>query len=107
MGSTRRSGILLRGMTWGVCMMNDPGLRTVVGIDMPMSDSDGVEGLRIVGAFGTLQFTCKSGTLRSWPVVGFEAIRIYYLLDENAMHIIRILHGKRDLKNILERERTV
>jgi hypothetical protein len=54
MGSTRRSGILLRGMTWGVCMMYDPGLRTVVGIDMPMSDSDGVEGLRIVGAFGTL-----------------------------------------------------
>jgi plasmid stabilization system protein ParE len=42
--------------------------------------------------------------LRSWPVAGFEAIRIYYALDEDAMHIIRILHGKRDVRRILQRE---
>ena len=42
--------------------------------------------------------------LRSWPVVGFEAIRIYYSLEADAMHIIRILHGKRDVKRILEDE---
>jgi len=41
--------------------------------------------------------------LRSWPVAGFEAIRIYYLLlDEDSIHIVRILHGKRDVKRILE-----
>lgn len=45
--------------------------------------------------------------LRSWPVAGFEAIRIYYLLNSEAIHVIRVLHGKRDLKRILERERTV
>ena len=43
-------------------------------------------------------------TLRTWPVAGFEAIRIYYLLDEDTMCVIRILHGKRDVKRILERE---
>jgi toxin ParE1/3/4 len=42
--------------------------------------------------------------LRSWPVAGFEAIRIYYLLEEDAMHILRVLHGKRDVRRILERE---
>jgi hypothetical protein len=44
-------------------MMNEPGLRTVVGIDMPMSDSDGVEA--IVGASGTssLVFTCEGSTI--------------------------------------------
>jgi plasmid stabilization system protein ParE len=42
--------------------------------------------------------------LRSWPIVGFEAIRIYYALEPDAMHIIRILHGKRDVKCILENE---
>jgi toxin ParE1/3/4 len=42
--------------------------------------------------------------LRSWPVAGFEAIRIYYLLDEDAIRVIRILHGKRDVRRILERE---
>ncbi len=42
--------------------------------------------------------------LRSWPVVGFEAIRIYYTLEADAKHIIRILHGKRDVRRILENE---
>ena len=42
--------------------------------------------------------------LRSWPVAGFEAIRIYYAVEDDAMHIIRILHGKRDVKRILEGE---
>ena len=43
-------------------------------------------------------------TLRTWAVAGFEAIRIYYLLDEDTIRVIRILHGKRDVKRILERE---
>jgi toxin ParE1/3/4 len=44
--------------------------------------------------------------LRSWPVVGFEAIRIYYLLDQrqDVIQIIRVLHGKRDVKHILGSE---
>src|SRR5260370_27901239 len=42
--------------------------------------------------------------LRSWPVAGFEAVRIYYVLEEDAMHIIRILHGKRDVRRILRNE---
>ena len=45
--------------------------------------------------------------LRSWPVAGFEAVRIYYLVDDDTLRIIRILHGKRDVKGILEREKTV
>ena len=42
--------------------------------------------------------------LRSWPVVGFEVIRIYYAVDADAMHIIRILHSKRDVRRILQNE---
>ena len=42
--------------------------------------------------------------LRSWPVTGFEAIRIYYLFAADAIYIIRILHGKRDVRGILESE---
>jgi toxin ParE1/3/4 len=45
--------------------------------------------------------------LRSWPVVGFEAIRIYYLLHEDTIHVVRILHGKRDVKSILKDEGAV
>lgn len=44
-------------------------------------------------------------TLRSWPVAGFEAIRIYYMVDEDAIRIIRILHGRRDVKSILQWEK--
>ena len=43
-------------------------------------------------------------TLRTWAVTGFEAIRIYYLVDEDTLRIIRVLHGKRDVKRILESE---
>jgi plasmid stabilization system protein ParE len=42
--------------------------------------------------------------LRSWPVAGFEAIRIFYLAEDETLHIVRVLHGKRDLQCILERE---
>jgi toxin ParE1/3/4 len=45
--------------------------------------------------------------LRTWPVAGFEAIRIYYLLEKDTLNVIRILHGKRDVKRIVEGERTV
>ena len=43
--------------------------------------------------------------LRSWPVKGFEAIRIYYLLKEDLVLVVRVLHGKRDINRILEKER--
>jgi plasmid stabilization system protein ParE len=43
--------------------------------------------------------------LRSWPVMGFEAIHIYYLSELTAIRVIRILHQKRDVRRILERDR--
>ncbi len=42
-----------------------------------------------------------SQDFRSWPIQGFEAIRIYYLVGKDAIEVIRILHGKRDVKRIL------
>jgi toxin ParE1/3/4 len=45
--------------------------------------------------------------LRSWPVAGFEAIRIYYLATSDVIEVIRVLHGKRDLKQIFDRDRPV
>ncbi len=42
--------------------------------------------------------------LRSWPVAGFERLRFYFLVDDETIRVIRILHGKRDVKGILERE---
>jgi plasmid stabilization system protein ParE len=40
-------------------------------------------------------------------VVGFEALRIYYLVDKDTIRIIRILHGKRDVQRMLEHEGAV
>jgi toxin ParE1/3/4 len=42
--------------------------------------------------------------LRSWPVKDFEDIRIYYLPAEDAIGIIRLLHGRRDINRILQKE---
>jgi plasmid stabilization system protein ParE len=40
-------------------------------------------------------------TLRFCPAAGFEAIGIYYLVDSDAIPVIRILHGKRDIRRLL------
>jgi plasmid stabilization system protein ParE len=37
-------------------------------------------------------------------VADFTAIRIYYLVADNAVRVIRILHGKRDINPMLENE---
>lgn len=42
--------------------------------------------------------------LRSWPVRGFPAIRIYYIHAGDELRIVRILHGKRDINPLLEEE---
>jgi len=43
--------------------------------------------------------------LRSWPIPGFDDIRLYYLHAEpDLVRIIRVLHGKRDLNAILMRD---
>lgn len=47
---------------------------------------------------------CEAGGNPSWPVPGFEDIRVYYLAQQDVVRIVRVLHGKRDLKRILRRE---
>ncbi len=42
--------------------------------------------------------------LRQWRVRGFEAILIFYQVTEEALFIVRVLHGARDLDAILDEE---
>ena len=44
-------------------------------------------------------------SVRSWPVAGFEAVRVYFVLDHEVMRIVRILHGKRDIRSLLDGEK--
>ncbi len=69
---------------------------------------DTVQSLRqhpLLGSRYQLRNTRLRG-LRSWPVAGFEAIRVYYLTDDDTVRVVRVLHGKRDVKRILEHEST-
>jgi toxin ParE1/3/4 len=40
--------------------------------------------------------------LRTWAVKGFDQFRIYYLVRENTMMVVRVRHDKRDIGAILE-----
>lgn len=40
--------------------------------------------------------------LRRWPVKGFEFIGIYYLQMKETVQILRVLHGKREVRRILD-----
>ncbi len=42
--------------------------------------------------------------LRSWAVKGFEDILIFYIVQPDVLRVVRVLHGRRDIKAILERE---
>lgn len=53
------------------------------------------------GAPKVLHNSALSG-LRSWPVQGFPAMRIYYIHRGDELRIVRVLHGKRDINPLLE-----
>jgi len=44
--------------------------------------------------------------LRAWAVKGFEDILIFYIVQPDALRVVRVLHGRRDIKRILEREKS-
>jgi toxin ParE1/3/4 len=55
------------------------------------------------GAPKILENTALTG-LRSWPIHGFPAMRIYYIHSRDDLRIVRVLHGKRDINPLLEEE---
>ena len=54
-----------------------------------------------IGAPKILKNPALTG-LRSGPVAGFRAVRIYYTSVENTLQVVRVLHGSRDINVILE-----
>jgi len=43
--------------------------------------------------------------LRSWPVRDFEDILIYYVVAPDALRVVRVLHGRRDIEKILGQQK--
>lgn len=66
----------------------------------PSAVEEGFRQLRERPGVGSPRFfkDAKWKGLRSWPVPGFEDVRIYYLHPEPSLiRVLRIVHGKRDL----------
>ncbi|HUD59046.1 MAG TPA: type II toxin-antitoxin system RelE/ParE family toxin [Acetobacteraceae bacterium] len=42
--------------------------------------------------------------LRAWPVKGFDESWIYYLVRPGLLTVVRVLHSKRDIGAILDRQ---
>lgn len=40
--------------------------------------------------------------LRTWSIGGFDEIKLYYLVTDDELVIVRVLHGRRDIEGILE-----
>jgi len=57
-----------------------------------------------IGAPKPLKSPILSG-LRSWAVRGFEDILIFYVVQPEVLRVVRVLHGRRDIKRILERQK--
>ena len=57
-----------------------------------------------IGAPKRLKNPILSG-LRSWAVKGFEDVLIFYVVQPDDLRVVRVLHGRRDIWRILEREK--
>ena len=44
--------------------------------------------------------------LRSCAVKGFKDILVFYVVQPDALRVVRVLHRRRDIKRILEREKS-
>jgi toxin ParE1/3/4 len=64
-------------------------------------------------AIGHISHTPAAGTprpmknprlagLRTWPIDGFDNLKVYYTVSADALMIVRILHGRRDIERVLE-----
>jgi toxin ParE1/3/4 len=42
--------------------------------------------------------------LRAWPVKGFDEFCVYYLVRQDMLMVVRVLHDKRDTGAILEKQ---
>ncbi|MFC6447070.1 type II toxin-antitoxin system RelE/ParE family toxin [Shinella zoogloeoides] len=40
--------------------------------------------------------------LRTWPIDGFDEMKLYYLVTDTELLIVRVLHGRRDIERIIE-----
>ena len=43
--------------------------------------------------------------LASWAIKAFEDMLIFYVVQSDSLRVVRVLHGRRDIKKILEREK--
>lgn len=68
--------------------------------EFPSAVEEGVQQIQERPGLGSPRFFkgARWKGLRSWPVPGFEDVRIYYLHPEPSLiRVLRIVHGKRDL----------
>jgi toxin ParE1/3/4 len=72
-------------------------------LDAVQSATEALCRMPLAGAPKILDNPSLSG-LRSWPVRGFPAMRIYYIPTGDDLRIVRVLHGKRDINSLLEEE---
>jgi plasmid stabilization system protein ParE len=65
---------------------------------------ESIKQLKMHPRMGSL-FQGSVADLRSWPVKDFDPIRIYYLFAPECLRVVRVLHGKRNVRQILQQER--
>jgi toxin ParE1/3/4 len=42
--------------------------------------------------------------LRTWPVQSFDEFRVYYLVRNDFLTVVRVLHGRRDIGSLLQNQ---
>jgi toxin ParE1/3/4 len=93
---------IIRQFRWYLVEQDAPevAFRFLEAVDVSVEE---LLPMPLMGAPQPLRNPTLAG-LRSWQVREFEDMRIYYLVQGETVRVVRVLHGKRDIHRILERE---
>jgi toxin ParE1/3/4 len=93
---------ILRQFRWYLVEQDAPGIAFRF-LDAVEASVDQLSRMPRMGSPRGLKNAALKG-LRVWPVKDFDQILIFYVVESEAVKVIRILHGKRDIARILKKE---
>lgn len=81
-------------------LVKEAGIDTAFRFEAAWKNS--IETLADMPGVGVIVPNTIVPNLRRWPVRDFENILFFYRYDTEKLYLLRVLHGMRDLDNILE-----
>lgn len=73
-----------------------------IGVTFLVAVEDSLEQLSRMPLIGKTKRFRTVKNLRMWAVKGFDSYLIFYLVNEDSIELVRLLHGARDIDGLFD-----